>query len=211
MPTEVANAAPAGDSSTAIQEKVTPLKDAFKDKFLIGTVLNYPALQGKDPANVTLAQTHFSAITPENSLKPQFTQPTEGKFTLDEGDKLVEIAHKSHATVVGHCLIWHSQTPSWFFTSPDGQPVSHDLALERMRTHIATVVGHFKGRIKQWDVVNEALSDSPNEDLRPSPGSRRSVPITLRRRSAPRTKRTRMLCSSTTITISNSATSAPRH
>jgi len=112
---------------------------------------------------------HFSAITPGNSLKPDFTQRTEGQFTFAEGDRLVEIAAKSGATVVGHTLVWHSQTPAWFFRGPDGQPPGRELALARMRAHIASVVGHFKGRIQQWDVVNEALSDSPNEDLRPTP------------------------------------------
>src|SRR5438552_15214116 len=57
---------------------IPPLKEAFKGKFLIGTALNYPALQGKAPMDVAIATTHFSAITPRNSLKPAFTQPEEG-------------------------------------------------------------------------------------------------------------------------------------
>ncbi len=150
-------------------EKITPLKNAFKGKFLIGSALNYPALQGKDPARVKLAQTHFSAITSGNSLKPDFTQPEEGKFTFEQGDRLLEITKESGAVAIGHVLVWHSQTPKWFFIGPDGKPPSRELALARMRKHIATVVGHYKERIKQWDVVNEALSDSPNEDLRQTP------------------------------------------
>ncbi|MBC8136613.1 MAG: endo-1,4-beta-xylanase, partial [Fibrella sp.] len=75
----------------------------------------------------------------------------------------------SGATVVGHTLVWHSQTPAWFFQGPDGKPADRALALARMRKHIATVVGRYKSRIKQWDVVNEAISDSGDSDLRPSP------------------------------------------
>lgn len=148
---------------------VPPLKDAFRGKFLIGTALNYPALQGKAPMDVAIATTHFNAITPGNSLKPDFTQREEGRFTFDQGDRLVEIAEKSGATPIGHVLVWHDQTPAWFFKGPDGQLPGRELALARMRRHIAAVAGHFKSRVRQWDVVNEAISDTPGEWLRPTP------------------------------------------
>ncbi len=146
-----------------------PLKSAFKGKFLIGTALNYPALQGKAPRDVAIATRHFNAFTPGNSLKPDFTQPAEGRFTFAEGDRLVEIAEKCGATPIGHVLVWHEQTPAWFFQGPDGQPANRELALARLRKHISSVVGHFKGRVKQWDVVNEAISDMPGELLRQTP------------------------------------------
>jgi endo-1,4-beta-xylanase len=148
---------------------VRPLKDAFKGKFLIGTALNYPALLGQAPMDVAIATRHFSAITCGNSMKPDFTQPEEGRFTFEQGDRCIEIARKCGATVIGHTLVWHSQTPAWFFRGPDGKLPSREMALARMRKHIATVVGHFKGKVKQWDVVNEAISDAPGEFLRPTP------------------------------------------
>ena len=148
---------------------VTPLKNAFKGKFLIGTALDYPALQGRAPVDVGITTTHFSAITCGNSMKPDFTQPQEGRFTFEQGDRCVEIAKQCGATPIGHTLVWHSQTPAWFFRGPDGKLPSRELALERMRAHITAVVGHFKGKVKQWDVVNEAISDSPGEFLRPTP------------------------------------------
>lgn len=146
-----------------------PLKAAFDGKFLVGTILDWPALLGRAPLDVALASAQFNAFTPANSLKPDATQRVEGRFTLEQGERLVELANACGATPVGHVLVWHSQTPAWFFQGPDGQPAGRELALTRLRTHIATVVGHFKGRIKQWDVVNEALSDAPGEYLRPSP------------------------------------------
>ncbi len=148
---------------------VPPLKNAYKGAFLIGTALNYPALQGRAPMDIGIATTHFSAFTPENSMKPDALQRTEGQFTFADGDRLVEIAAHCGATPIGHVLVWHQQTPAWFFLGPDGQPASRDLALARLRKHISTVVGHFKGRVKQWDVVNEAISDSPGEVLRQTP------------------------------------------
>jgi endo-1,4-beta-xylanase len=148
--------------------KIKPLKDAFKGKFLIGATLSNAALSGNAPQELAIGTTHFNAFTPENCLKPEAVQPVEGRFEFGLGDQLVAAASKSKATAIGHCLVWHSQTPRWFFTGPDGKPASRELALQRMRTHIGTVVGHYKGKIKQWDVVNEAINDGPGI-LRPSP------------------------------------------
>lgn len=159
--------APAEDQLT---EDVPPLKDAFQDIFLVGAALDYPRrTQAQVPMQVAIAAKHFSAITPENSMKPMALQPAEGRFTFAHADQLADLAQQSGATLIGHCLVWHSQTPRWFFQGPDGQPADRELALARMRTHIATVVGHYKGRVQQWDVVNEAISDARGELLRPSP------------------------------------------
>lgn len=141
--------------------EVKPLKDAFKGKFLIGAVLDFAALQGNAPISVGVATTHFSAFTAANSMKPEPIQPREGEFHFAEGDRLVELAEKSGAAPIGHTLVWHGQTPRWFFQGKDDKPVTRELALERMRKHITTVVGHYKGRVKQWDVVNEAINDGP--------------------------------------------------
>lgn len=147
---------------------VSPLKDAFKGKFLIGTALSVAALQGRAPDEASLASTHFSAFTPENSLKPEAVQPREGEFRFAEGDRLVEIARRARGVAVGHTLVWHGQTPRWFFEGADGKPATREVALQRMKAHIGTVVGHYKGKIGQWDVVNEAINDGPGV-LRPSP------------------------------------------
>lgn len=167
------SAAASLSSGDARQERapweVAPLKDAFKGRFLIGTALNTPALQGRAPVDLGIATTHFSALTPENCLKPAATQPLEGQFRFTDGDRLVELAEKCGAAPVGHVLVWHDQTPGWFFEGPDGQPPGRELALARMRGHVAAVAGHFRGRVKQWDVVNEAISDAPGDWLRRTP------------------------------------------
>jgi endo-1,4-beta-xylanase len=148
---------------------VEPLKDAFKGKFLIGTALDFPPPSDKPNTDVAIAMRHFSAFTCGNAMKPDATEPEEGHFTFEWGDRMVEAAKKCGATPVGHCLVWHSQTPRWFFQGPDGGLPSREVALQRMCNHIKGVVGHFKGKVKQWDVVNEAISDSPNEYLRSTP------------------------------------------
>ncbi len=143
------------------------LKDAFQGAFLIGAALDVGP--GSDSSELAIAAKEFNAFTPENSMKPASVQPVEGRFNFAGSDRLVELAEKNGATPIGHCLVWHSQTPQWFFQGSDRKPVDRELALARMRKHIATVVGHYKGRVKQWDVVNEALGDAPNEYLRQSP------------------------------------------
>jgi endo-1,4-beta-xylanase len=69
--------------------------------------------------------------------------------------------------IVGHCLVWHSQTPRWVFQNDAGEPLTRDALLARMRDHIMTVVGRYKGRIGGWDVVNEALNEDGS--MRQSP------------------------------------------
>jgi len=145
-----------------------PLRDAYTGKFQIGAAVGNAVLQGQDAPTERLVRRHFDTLTAENAMKPDAIQPREGEFTFASADRLMEIAKKSKADVVGHTLVWHAQTPRWFFEGKDGQPVTREVALQRMRTHIKTVVGRYKGRIKEWDVVNEAINDGPGV-LRNSP------------------------------------------
>jgi endo-1,4-beta-xylanase len=156
-------------SNTPPSEHPPTLKNAFGGRFLIGAALSRQALQGREPGSIAIARTHFDALTAENSMKPETLQPHEGQFNFTDGDRLVQLAKESGATVVGHTLVWHEQTPNWFFQGRNGGPLDRELALERMRKHITTVMTHYKGRVKQWDVVNEAISDTPGELLRPTP------------------------------------------
>lgn len=149
-------------------QKQHVLKDAFQE-LLLGTAISRGSPQGNDEKSLTLALQHFNAFTAENSMKPEAIQPEEGKFYWKDADRMLELAEQVGATVVGHTLVWHSQTPEWFFRGEHGEPLTRELALTRMRHHISTVVRRYKGRIQQWDVVNEAISDEPGEFLRPSP------------------------------------------
>ncbi|HEX4341834.1 MAG TPA: endo-1,4-beta-xylanase, partial [Verrucomicrobiae bacterium] len=90
-----------------------------------------------------------------------------GTFDFSLPDRYVQFGVTNKMFIVGHNLIWHSQTPDWVFEGTDGKPLDRDALLARMREHIFTVVGRYKGKIAGWDVVNEALSD--NGQLRQSP------------------------------------------
>jgi endo-1,4-beta-xylanase len=144
------------------------LAKTFEGDFLVGAALGGRTLLGQDALSTPLLG-QFNAFTAENAMKPDAIQPREATFRFEQADRLVEIARKHKAAAIGHALVWHSQTPGWFFEGSDGKPASRELALRRMRKHIAVLVGRYKGKITQWDVVNEAISDSGGDMLRPSP------------------------------------------
>jgi endo-1,4-beta-xylanase len=141
------------------QSKTATLKDAFADKFYIGTALNLEQVGGFDTASVRIVKTHFNAIVAENCMKSGLLQPKEGEFDFRNADRFVAFGEAGNMFITGHTLIWHSQTPRWFFKDSVGNDVSRDVLIERMRNHIHTVVGRYKGRVKGWDVVNEVIDD----------------------------------------------------
>ena len=151
------------------------LKEAYKNDFLIGVAINQKQFIGEDPDGTAIIKTQFNSISPENVLKWEIIQPLPGTngYDFEPGDAYVAFGAKTHMFIVGHTLVWHSQTPKWVFQDANGRPLNgtnaadRELLLERMHDHIQTVVGRYKGRIKCWDVVNEALQD--NGELRKSP------------------------------------------
>ncbi|HNW50801.1 MAG TPA: endo-1,4-beta-xylanase [Prolixibacteraceae bacterium] len=135
------------------------LKDAYNGKFLIGVAVNTRQVDGVDSLAQSVIKQHFNAIVAENCMKSGMLQPKQGAFNFSDADKFVAFGEANNLFVTGHCLVWHSQAPRWFFTDKDGNDVSRDTLIARMKTHIQTVVGHFKGKVKGWDVVNEAIED----------------------------------------------------
>jgi endo-1,4-beta-xylanase len=138
-------------------EKKQTLKDALEGKFYMGAALNERQISGRDSLSIQIVKKHFNSIVAENCMKSERIQPEEGKFNWDLADRFVEFGEKNNMHIVGHTLIWHSQTPRWFFTDENGSDVSREVMIERMKKHIHTVVGRYKGRVHGWDVVNEAI------------------------------------------------------
>jgi endo-1,4-beta-xylanase len=136
------------------------LAEATKGKFLFGVAVGMQQVNGVKPIESELIAKEFSAIVPENCMKPQLIEPEENKFFWDDADKFVAFGEKNKQVVTGHCLIWHSQIGRWMFVDGNGKDVSPEVLKERMRKHIYAVVGRYKGRIKGWDVVNEAFEDN---------------------------------------------------
>jgi endo-1,4-beta-xylanase len=147
------------------------IKDAYAGKFLIGAAGDVP--RGYSDAELTNIKANYNIITPENCMKPQPTHPSEDTYNWATPDALVQWCQENNLKIWGHTLAWHSQTAGWFFQpGADGQPVTREQAMERLKKHIMTVVGRYKGKVMGWDVVNEAINDGgagETENLRNSP------------------------------------------
>jgi len=186
------------------------LKNAFKDYFPIGAAVNRSMVIGgagfrrsadQNAKDIALLKEQFNQISPENDLKWQLVHPREGAegFDFAPADAFVNFGISNKMYVVGHTLVWHSQTPNWVFagTNPpptsatnrgnlntnaattnqsararfggfgryDGPRASREELLQRMREHIHTVVGRYKGKVKCWDVANEAIADGPSTNI----------------------------------------------
>ena len=143
------------------------LQEAFKSHFLIGGALNGSQFSGQDKRGAAIAIAQFNTISPENALKWGPIHPEPDKYNFEPADRYVEFGVKNNMFIIGHTLVWHAQTPKWVFEDEKGQQISKEKLLARMRDHIMTVVGRYKGKIKGWDVVNEALNEDGS--LRQSP------------------------------------------
>jgi len=135
------------------------LKNALKGKFLIGVAINERQALGFDTAAIKIVKQHFNSVVAENCMKSEVIEPLEGKFDFTKSDQFVKFGKQNKMFIIGHTLIWHSQVPAWFFVDQNGKDVSREVLIERMRKHITTVVGRYKGQVNGWDIVNEALED----------------------------------------------------
>jgi len=146
----------AGTSSRAEEPG---LKDAAPEGMLVGVALGRSQTTGEDPYVEALVPRNFNSITLENELKWERVHPEPDRYDFEPADRAVAFAEKHGMAVIGHVLLWHQQTPAWVFAGEGGQPLDRETALRRLRSHIQTVAGRYKGRIRGWDVVNEAVED----------------------------------------------------
>jgi len=140
------------------QDHGPALKNLAEEKFLMGCSVGYDALfSDSEQAAMRrgLVAHHYNTITTENALKWGPTHPQPGVFTFERADRIVAFAEEHGMWMVGHTLVWHNQTPNWVFEGAD-----REVLLDRMREHIHTVVGRYKGRVHAWDVVNEAIENN---------------------------------------------------
>jgi len=164
------------------KEQSPSLYEAYEDAFLIGTALNRAQIFATAPEltkytvradrrgyfysneiipdleGLELGIKHFNVITPENVMKWEEIHPSPGVYDFKAADRLVEIAEENNKQIVAHTLVWHSQVPDWVFEDENGNELTREALLRRMKDHIQTVVGRYKGKIYGWDVVNEAFN-----------------------------------------------------
>ncbi len=145
-------------------EAIPSLHKAYEGYFNIGVAVN----AGTMNTHNDLIEKHFSSITAENEMKPdhilRYISGNELVLDFTRGDRIVNYALQNGKKVRGHVLVWHSQTPDWFFKDENDQLLSQEKIQERMAEYITKVVTHYKGKIDAWDVVNEAITDSNDPD-----------------------------------------------
>ena len=136
------------------------LKDAIGKYCLIGAAVNQWQSDGQVPEADVVLDKHFNCAVAENCMKPESLAPAEGIFDFRVADKFVKYCQDHNLKVLGHGLVWHSQAPDWWFTNGyTASPASKEVLKARIINHIKTVVGHYKGQVHGWDVVNEAIED----------------------------------------------------
>ncbi len=143
----------------ALAAETPALKSVAPRGFRIGAAINRAQSAGGDPQAIAIVTRQFNTVTAENDLKWEKVHPEPGRYDFEPADRYVDFGTKNGMFVVGHVLLWHQQTPAWVFAGEGGKRVDRETLLARLRSHIATVVGRYRGRIGGWDVVNEALDE----------------------------------------------------
>lgn len=123
--------------------------------FPIGVAIN-PVELNSGNRYYEIAVNQFNSITAENIFKPSHLHPNENSFNWLEADKLVQFCQTNNKRLHGHTLIWHNQLPNWINNFQANQS-EWDMMFKE---HIQTICHHFKGKVKAWDVVNEAFNDN---------------------------------------------------
>jgi endo-1,4-beta-xylanase len=142
------------------------IKDYYRKYFAVGVAVGPESI--KDPKQSALITAQFNSVTPENAMKMGPIHPSENYYNWKDADAIVAYAQAHGLKIRGHNLCWHEQTPKWLFTDKEGKLVTKKVLLQRLKSHIETVVGRYKGKIYAWDVVNEAVDDDSSKFLRNS-------------------------------------------
>lgn len=143
-----------GTTSFAAQPTPTLRRLAQKRHLKVGTAMGTSQF-GTDPEYLAAAGREYSSVTPENAMKWDAIHPERDRYNFIGADQIVAFAQINHMMVRGHTLVWHSQNPAWLTNGT----FTRDELIQILHDHIATVVGHYRGRVKQWDVVNEVIAD----------------------------------------------------
>ena len=169
----ILGAVPAGAQwgPRTIPEPTDGLKDAYKDYFKIGVAVNNRNVV--EPEQVKVVLREFNSITAENAMKPQPTEPQKGEFNWEDADRIANFCREHGIKMRGHTLMWHSQIGTWMYQDEKGNLLPKEEFYANMKHHIDAIVNRYKDVVYCWDVVNEAVADSPvwpgRSELRDSP------------------------------------------
>jgi endo-1,4-beta-xylanase len=149
-------------ASNSLLANKLPLKSAFAPSFKIGLAVNDDIVSGKSSTLQKIVEQQANSITLENSMKAEIINPVKGKYNFDAADKFVEFGNQQNMFVLGHTLVWHNQTPDWFFMDEDGKSNTPKQQLNQMHQYIKVVASRYAGKVDAWDVVNEIIGEDGN-------------------------------------------------
>ncbi|KAE8138528.1 glycoside hydrolase superfamily [Aspergillus pseudotamarii] len=146
--------ATAASAYVTSRQAAQSVHDAFTaaGKMYFGTIAEQALLE--NPQNEPIIAANFGALTCENSMKWDATEPTQGGYTFDGADYVVNYAVEKGKLLRGHTLLWHSQLPSWVSQISDPATLTGVI-----QDHVTTLVSRWKGQIYAWDVVNEIFAE----------------------------------------------------
>ncbi|WP_161568188.1 endo-1,4-beta-xylanase [Anaerobacillus alkaliphilus] len=153
---------PTGSGTVDIQRDLTPIKDVYKNYFMIGNAVSFSEFEG---LRFDLLEMHHNLVSAENAMKPGYAYNNNREFDFTAQNSLVERALEAGFDVHGHVLVWHQQTPEWLFQDATGTALSREVAIENMNRHIEATILNFGDDVISWDVVNEAIVVNGNSNL----------------------------------------------
>lgn len=160
----------------SVEQDIPSLAETFADYFKVGAAIEPAQMEG---LKAEMLKKHVNWLVAENVMKPDAIQPTEGKFNWGNADRIVAFAKENNMEVRFHTLLWHSQVGAWFFKDAEGKPMIEEtdaakreankkLLLQRVDTHVRTIVERYKDDIQSWDVVNEVIEPADQDGMRAS-------------------------------------------
>ncbi|MEK3794368.1 endo-1,4-beta-xylanase [Paenibacillus sp. FSL R7-0204] len=175
-PAASATASAEAAAEAPVQQEAAPLAAAYADYFPIGAAVEPDQTEG---ATAELLKRHVNWLVAENAMKPDAIAPAEGTFTWERADRIVAFAKANGMGLRFHTLVWHSQTPEWFFRDEAGRAMADEtdaarreankkLLLKRLDSYITAVVSRYKDNISSWDVVNEVIEPNDPDGMRAS-------------------------------------------
>jgi len=143
-------------------DSIPSIAQAYKNHFPVGNILD--RLPG--PALEEMFLYQYNSITMENAMKPAGMSPSKGVYTFDHADSVVDWALDNGVQVIGHALLWHSQSAAWLTNNPvTNATLTRAEAKENLEEFITNVANHFTGRVSAWDVANEVFTNNGGSGL----------------------------------------------
>jgi endo-1,4-beta-xylanase len=162
-PTASVPAAPGAilqESATQVAADSKTLRELAKRTGMkVGTAVDMSALANDATYNQHVAA-EFNSVTAENVMKWSEIEPTRGTLNFGPADQLVAYAKANGQSVRGHTLLWHNQLPTWLTDGVASGDIDATELRQILKQHVFDVAGHFRGKIYQWDVVNEVIDDN---------------------------------------------------